>query len=72
LTEVTDLNLPVIGDEDVEWLKVSMDDTFRMHIEDTLHDLVGEVLNVASIQLLGVVSNDIHQILRAILHHKVE
>jgi len=49
-----------------------MDDTFRMHIEDTLHDLVSEVLDVASIQLLGVVSDDIHQVLRAILHDEVE
>ncbi len=48
-----------------------MDDTLGMHVENAFHDLVGEVLDVTSVQLLSIVSDDIHEVLRAVLKHQV-
>ena len=49
-----------------------MDDTLGVHVQDTLHDLEGQILNVVRIHLLGVVADDIHQVLGAVLRDKIQ
>lgn len=44
-----------------------MDDTLGVHVQDALHDLEGQIFDVIRIHLLGVVADDIHQVLGAVL-----
>ena len=43
-----------------------------MHVEHAFEDLVSEVLDVLCVHGVGIVPDDVHQILGAILKHKVE
>ena len=49
-----------------------MDDAFGVHVKDSLHDLVGKVLDVVCVHLLGVVPDHVHQVLSAVLGDQVE
>ena len=49
-----------------------MNHALRVNVQDALHDFERQVLNVVGVHLLSVVSDDVHQILGAILRHKIE
>jgi hypothetical protein len=72
LAKVTDFDVPVFIHKNIEWLQVSMDDTFLMHVEDTFSDFIHHVLDVVSVHGLRVVPDDVHQVLGAVLGHKVQ
>lgn len=72
LAEITDLDVPVLVDKDVQRLQVSVDDAFGVHVENTFEDLVGQILDVLRVHRISVVANHVHQILRAVLEDEIE
>ena len=49
-----------------------MNDAFGVYVENTLHDFEGQVFYVVCVHLLGIIPDDIHQILGAVLRHQVQ
>ena len=49
-----------------------MNYTFGVYVENTLHDFKGQVFYVVCVHLLGIIPDDIHQILGAVLRHQVQ
>ena len=60
LAKVTDLDVPVLIDQDIEWFEIAVDDTLGVHVENTFHDAVGEVADVIGAQLVLVESDEVH------------
>ena len=67
MSKIADLDVPVLVDEDVEWLEVAMNDSLGVDVQDALHDFEGQVLDVVGVHLLSVVPDDVHQVLSAVL-----
>ena len=49
-----------------------MNDTLRMHIVDTFHDGIHEVLDLPSSHRVLVGLDNVHQVLAAVFHNKVK
>lgn len=49
LAKITKLHIPVLVDQNVKWLEVPMNNTFRVNIEHTLHDFVNQILDMVSV-----------------------
>ena len=49
-----------------------MDDSFGVHVADTFHDGIHEVLDLSSCHRVLISLNNIHQVLATVLHDKVE
>lgn len=72
LSEVTDLDVPVVVHQDVQRLHVTMDHTFRVHEKHSFSNLIDHVLNMISVHGLCIEPDDISQVLGAILSDNVQ
>lgn len=58
--EVADLQVTVLVQQKVRWLKVAMDDVRRVHIIGALENLMHKVLHVVVREILARVDDSVH------------
>ena len=49
-----------------------MDDALGVHVVDAFQNLEREVLDLVSLESIGVVADHVHQVLRAVLRDQVQ
>ena len=71
MTEITYFQYFVFVNENIEWLEVSVDDTPRVNVEQTLANLIRKELDMTNLQRILIVFYHVRKVLSAILEDKV-
>ena len=72
LSEVRYLDIPVLVDQNIQWLEVTVDDAFRVDVGETLGNLKHNVLDMVRRNRLRVLNDDVPKVLSAVLHNHIQ
>ena len=72
MAKVTQFHIPVVINEDVEWLQISVDYSFGVDEKQTFEYLEGQILDMVRVHCVLVKPDHIHQVLSAILSDDVQ